>query len=108
MNTSWGDTVKCLLDAGKAPYFDRKVRVRIYTYRSHNGFGISYVYTGYTYESTKGLSSMVHYRLAYGWSMSMTSDAFPHMTCFASHDISDVAKPVFNLYPMFGKQRLIL
>ena len=39
-----GDTVKCLLDAGKAPYFDREVRVRIYTYRSRNGFGISYVY----------------------------------------------------------------
>ena len=32
------------LDAGKAPYFDREVRVRIYTYRSRNGFGISYVY----------------------------------------------------------------
>ena len=44
MNSSWADTVKCRLDAGKAPYFDRKVRVRIYTYRSRNGFWISYVY----------------------------------------------------------------
>ena len=43
VNTSWGDTVKCLLDAGKAPYFDRKVHVSIYTYSSRNGFGISYV-----------------------------------------------------------------
>ena len=52
MNTSCGrcgDTVKCRLEA---PYFDRKVRVRIYTYRSRNGLGISYVYT---YESRKGL-----------------------------------------------------
>ncbi len=32
VNSSWGDTVKCRLDAGKAPHFDRKVRVRIYIY----------------------------------------------------------------------------
>ena len=47
MNTSCGrcgDTVKCRLEA---PYFDRKVRVRIYTYRSRNGLGISYVYMGH-------------------------------------------------------------
>ncbi len=38
VNTSWGDTVKCRLDAGKSPiYFDRKVRVRIYTYSSRKG-----------------------------------------------------------------------
>ena len=34
MSRAGGDTLKCPLDAGKAPYFDRKVRVRIYGYLS--------------------------------------------------------------------------
>ena len=53
MNTSCGrcgDTVKCRLEA---PYFDRKVRVRIYTYRSRNGLGISYVYILYVRKSER-------------------------------------------------------
>ena len=45
MNTSCGDTVKCRLDAGKSPIFQsQRPCTYIYTYRSRNGFGISYVY----------------------------------------------------------------
>ena len=44
VNTSCGDTVKCRLDAGKSPIFpSQNPCTYIYTYRSRNGFGISYV-----------------------------------------------------------------
>ena len=50
VNSSWGDTVKCRLDAGKSPIFrSQSPCTYIYTYRSRNGFGISYVY-GYLSE----------------------------------------------------------
>ena len=41
VNTLCSDTIKCRLDAGKAPYFDRKVRVRINPYESLKGLTIS-------------------------------------------------------------------
>ena len=45
MNSSWADTVKCRLDAGKSPIFrSQSPCTYIYTYRSRNGFGIAYVY----------------------------------------------------------------
>ena len=44
VNTSWGDTVKCRLDAGKSPIFrSQRPCTYIYTYSSRNGFGISYI-----------------------------------------------------------------
>ena len=57
MNTSCGDTVKCRLDAGKSPIFQSQSPCTyIYTYRSRNGFGTSYVYIR-TKVSTKWLNS---------------------------------------------------
>ena len=56
MNSSCGDTVKCRLDPVKAPYFDRKVRVRIYTYESQRFCDFVCIYT---YESTKGLNHIL-------------------------------------------------
>ena len=58
VNTSCAGTVKCRLDAHKAPYFDRKVHVRMYIYVQESQRFWDFVRI-YMYESTKGLNGII-------------------------------------------------